>query len=35
MKDQIMKAVILFVNNNYLSFIDVTISLTMILKENL
>ena len=34
-KEQIMKAAIVFVNNNYLYFIDVTISLAMMLKENL
>ena len=30
-----MKAVIVFVKNNYPYFIDVTISLAMMLKENL
>ena len=34
-KEQIMKAVIVLVNNNYLYFIDVTISLALMLKKNL
>ena len=34
-KEHIMKVVIVFVNNNYLYFTDVTISLAMMLKENL
>ena len=34
-KEQIVKAVIVFVNINYPYFIDVTISLAMMLKENL